>query len=171
MEMNKDILDHLSDFIDDRTILNMLSVNKNFSDDKFFIRVLQKKYPFMLKYKRKDISWRKFYVQTIYYISKMKEMYPNEKIDSVDIEEMIETYKNVVIIAKGLQPYSNNVKLLFPNGAKISKNMLLILFNDWSKLYEVVLGVDNIKELENNLKNIMKNKNAKDISDEILTIF
>ena len=72
MYLTKDVYEYLTNFADDRTILNMLSVNKKFSDAPFFRDVLNRKYPGLVQYK--DESWRRFYVKMIYYIAKLEEM-------------------------------------------------------------------------------------------------
>ena len=72
MYLTKDVYEYLTNFADDRTILNMLSVNKKFSDAPFFRNVLNRKYPGLIQYK--DASWRRFYVEMSYYIAKLEEM-------------------------------------------------------------------------------------------------
>ena len=49
--LDKDTYEYLTNFADDRTILNMLAVNRKFNDDDFFRRVLQRKYPTLLEFK------------------------------------------------------------------------------------------------------------------------
>lgn len=71
---------------DDRTILNMLSVNKYFYDNGFFERLMRKRYPLLTKYKQEKESWRHFYVRMIHYVSLLKEYasaykHPNESWD------------------------------------------------------------------------------------------
>ena len=51
-----DVYEYLANFADDRTILNMLSVNKKFNDEKFFKRVIQRKYPLLLRNRMKALN-------------------------------------------------------------------------------------------------------------------
>tara|TARA_R110001599_G_scaffold77421_3_gene211285 strand:- start:122 stop:922 length:801 start_codon:yes stop_codon:yes gene_type:complete len=74
--MPKDVYEYLTNFADDKTILNMLSVNKKFNDEQFFKRVLQRKYPLLLRFKGDEISnetYKQFFIRMVYYISKLEE--------------------------------------------------------------------------------------------------
>jgi len=75
MNISKDMYEYLTNFADDRTILNMLSVNKKFNDEDFFKRVMIRKYPLLLKYKKSDETYKRFFIKNIYYIAKIKEKY------------------------------------------------------------------------------------------------
>ena len=70
---NKDIYENIINFADDRTILQMLSANKKFNDPIFFERVFDRKYPLLKRFKRKNESWRRFFVRMTYYIAKLDE--------------------------------------------------------------------------------------------------
>ena len=59
MELNKDTYLYLAQFADDRTILNMLSVNKKFNDPEFFRQVMTRKYTLLIKYKG-DEDWKSY---------------------------------------------------------------------------------------------------------------
>jgi len=69
----KDVYLHLAETADDRTILNMLSVNKTYNDPKFFEHVLRKKYPATIPFKPAEMSWKQYYLECIFYIGKLKE--------------------------------------------------------------------------------------------------
>lgn len=69
----KDVYLHLTEFADDRTVIQMLSTNKNYNDPKFFKRILERKYPTLLRYKKKKENWRQFYIRMVFYMSKLKE--------------------------------------------------------------------------------------------------
>jgi hypothetical protein len=88
MKVPKDIYEYIGSFAADRDILQMLSVNKKFNDPEFFKRAIEKRYPFLLKYKADEISWRQFYVSMIYYVSKMKETFPDFPVEKFDVNEM-----------------------------------------------------------------------------------
>jgi Ankyrin repeats (3 copies) len=71
MNIPKDLYENLSNYADDKTILNMLSVNKKFRDEEFFQRILIRKYPLLIPFK-KD-TWRELYIRMTYYIAKLEE--------------------------------------------------------------------------------------------------
>jgi len=53
MNIPKDVYEYLTNFGDDKTIVNMLSVNKTFRNEEFFKRVLERKYPMLISFKKK----------------------------------------------------------------------------------------------------------------------
>ena len=72
----KDVYEYMTQFGDDEDILVMLKVNKKFNkiiNDDFFRRVLQRKYPLLLKFKKDDESYRDFYIKMVYYIGLLEE--------------------------------------------------------------------------------------------------
>ena len=71
----KDVYLYLVEFADDKTILNMLSVNRKFNDPRFFERIMKRRYPLLVPLKDESESWRKFYLDMIYYIAKLNEEY------------------------------------------------------------------------------------------------
>lgn len=75
MELSKDTYLYLTQFADNRTILNMLSVNKKFNDDMFFEQVMKRKYPLLISQKQNYETWKHFFLKNIYYISKIEEQY------------------------------------------------------------------------------------------------
>jgi len=72
---DKNVYDLIVNSADDRTVLEMLSVNKKFNKDEAFYKILKKRYPLLLKFKKDDTTWKHFYLQMITYISKLKEEY------------------------------------------------------------------------------------------------
>lgn len=84
MNVSSDMYEYLGKFAEDRDVLNMLSVNKKFNDPVFFERALGRKYPFLLNFKTDRVAWKQFYISMIYYISKMKESFPNLPDESFD---------------------------------------------------------------------------------------
>lgn len=76
----KDVYLTLAERADDRTIVNMLSVNKKFHDPKFFQLIFAKRYPLLVRFKKDIESWKNYYLRTIYYISRLKDDY---KLDYV----------------------------------------------------------------------------------------
>ena len=72
MSLPRDVYLYLMNFADDRTILNMLSVNKQFNDPKFFKRILENRYPVTLQFKGEHQSWKDYYLEVIAYIDGIK---------------------------------------------------------------------------------------------------
>jgi ankyrin repeat protein len=73
MELTKDTYEYLLNFADDKDVLNMLSVNKKFSDEKLFERIIKRRYPLLLSYKQYRQSYKSFFIEMVYYISKLQE--------------------------------------------------------------------------------------------------
>lgn len=88
MNVSSDIYSYIAKYVDDRTMLNMLSVNKKFNDPKFFKIIIDLKYPGLIKHKKIDIrngeTWRDFFLEMTYYIYKLKEDYGIPYIHDVD---------------------------------------------------------------------------------------
>jgi hypothetical protein len=76
----KDVYLTLAERADDKTIIQMLSVNKKFNDPKFFQLIFEKKYPLLVRFKKDIESWKNYYLRTIYYLSKLHDDY---KLDYV----------------------------------------------------------------------------------------
>ena len=83
MNLTKDTYEYILNFTDDRTILNMLSVNKKFRDEALFERILKTRYPLLAKYIHYD-TWTNFYIDMIYYLSKLQEEFDFPYIQSPD---------------------------------------------------------------------------------------
>lgn len=64
MKLTKDTYLYLLNFSSDKDVVNMLSVNKKFSNDKNFEVVIKNRYPLLIKRKK---SWKCQYIKIIYY--------------------------------------------------------------------------------------------------------
>jgi hypothetical protein len=73
MNLDKDSYEYLTNFADDRTVMALLSANKKFNDPKLFERILMKRYPSLLQFKKEKESWKLFYLKMIKAIAAMKE--------------------------------------------------------------------------------------------------
>lgn len=73
MELAPDAYEYLTNFADDKTILNMLSTNRKFNDDIFFERVMRRKYPLLVRFKKEDETWKEYFLKMTYYIAKIEE--------------------------------------------------------------------------------------------------
>jgi hypothetical protein len=96
MNVPKDLYEYLTNFADDKTILNMLSVNKDFRDEIFFERVLRRKYPLLIGFRKKDETWRELYIRMTYYIAKLEEKFgiPYISTKGYNPEEFYKNFKN-----------------------------------------------------------------------------
>jgi len=74
--MNRDIVQQLSKYTDDRTLVNLLRTNKDLYYNEYLLRaIFLAKYPH-LKYLKTDyMTWRELLLETIRIIAKMKEEY------------------------------------------------------------------------------------------------
>jgi len=71
----KDVDRLILDAADDKTLLNILLMNKNLVKlgEEAFKRRMLKYYPYLAKKKPESISWSKYYLSNVYYINKLKE--------------------------------------------------------------------------------------------------
>ena len=120
MELSKDTYLYLTNFADDRTILNMLSVNKKFNDDNFFKQVMKRKYPLLLRYKEKQQTWKQFFISTVYCIEKIEETHniPYYSIEGYNPKEYCNysSKKNIL----------NGMMIKAPEGGQIEMVKLMI---------------------------------------------
>jgi len=73
MYISKDIYEYLTYFVDCKTLLNLLSVNKEFSNLNYFLRIMNKKFPLLIKFKENNENLKKFYLKMMYSITKLEE--------------------------------------------------------------------------------------------------
>jgi len=66
MNIPKDVYEYMTKFADDKNIVNMLSVNKTFRNEEFFKRVLERKYPLLIPFKKENKTWKDFYLEMCY---------------------------------------------------------------------------------------------------------
>lgn len=59
---------------DDRTTLEMLKLNKRF-DDTHFQKIINKRYPLLIRFKQENESWQDFYVRMIHFIALLQEKF------------------------------------------------------------------------------------------------
>lgn len=74
---NKDVDREILKWVNDRDLLKVCSINKNFwntvCDDNFLKRRLLSKYPGIENFKYADQSWKDFFLDATYHIAKMQE--------------------------------------------------------------------------------------------------
>lgn len=130
MNLTKDTYEYILNFADDREILNMLSVNKKFRNEKLFEKVLKRKYPELLQYKR-DESFQDFFIKMIFYISFLKEKYdiPYFGMDPKYLYDLSKKYKalnfyGLVMVSASKKGNLNVVKSMIDKGVRIFDNAL-----------------------------------------------
>lgn len=80
--LDKNIYEYLANQADDRTILQMLKANVNFKpDERFFEKLMERRYPYLIAEKGNK-SWRQLYLNTVHYISKLKEEYNYDYVEA-----------------------------------------------------------------------------------------
>jgi len=99
----KDVYEYLANFADDKTIINMLSVNKKFNDPVFFERIFKRKYPLLIPFKTDYETWKEFYLKMIKYISLLEEEYdipyiPYPKFNPYDFYRDWSHYNERIVI-------------------------------------------------------------------------
>ena len=107
MNLTKDTYEYILNFADDRTILNMLSVNKKFRDEALFERIVKIRYPLLAKYIHYN-TWANYYIEIMYYLSKLEEEFDFPYIKTVEFrpQNLYEYFKKdpgpETIIIRGL---------------------------------------------------------------------
>jgi hypothetical protein len=152
-----DVYEYLSTFTDDKDVLNMLSVNKKFNNPVFFERALKRRYPFLLKYKTENSSWRSFYVSMIYYISKMKELFPvyNDTFDPETVpKEMLKKYLNNYYFSKNKLSISHDFINLLVKLVRQNEDLFIGGFNSPSFLKKPM--IDFLKHIFPNLQELIE---------------
>ena len=71
MILSKDIYEYLLNFVENKDVINMLSVNKKFRNEELFERELRRRYPLLVRFKREK-SWKENFLSTIFYLEKLK---------------------------------------------------------------------------------------------------
>ncbi len=130
MNLTKDTYEYILNFADDREILNMLSVNKKFRNEELFEKVLKRKYPELLQYK-KDESFQDFFIKMIFYISYLKEKFdiPYFGMDPKYLYDLSKKYPplnfyGLVMVAASRRGDLNVVKAMIDKGVRIFDNAL-----------------------------------------------
>lgn len=83
---DKDIYEYIVGLADDRDVINMLSVNRKFSDDSYFKKILVKRYPRLLRFKKNDETYKRFYLREVKYMAKLWEEYEIPYIPTPDYD-------------------------------------------------------------------------------------
>ena len=115
MNLTKDTYEYILNFADDKEIISMLMVNKKFAqklgDDNFFKKVLERKYPNLVKFKKENETWKHLYLRMIKYIALLNEKFDIPYLNLVDYDptEFYNEYNNTqYIIYEALKQLSEN---------------------------------------------------------------
>jgi len=69
-----DVYEYIINFVDEEDIMNMLSVNKRFYDEKILLRIMNKRFPYLSIFKKPFENWRLFYNKMIFSIINLKQL-------------------------------------------------------------------------------------------------
>ena len=125
-----DVYEYITNFADDITILNMLSVNKRFNSEAYFGRIMNKKYPLLIRFKKHGDTYRTLFQRMSYYINKIEEKWgiPYIPCQNYNPEEVIKNKPINVRHFLRLAIISQDVKiinLVLSKGAKITHASLV----------------------------------------------
>jgi Ankyrin repeats (3 copies) len=122
MEISKDMYEYLMNFADNKTILNMLSVNKDFRNEMFFQRLIKRKYPLLIEFKKE--TWKELFLRMTYYIAKLEILeIPYIPTKGYSPEEFYKDYKDRKDIFDGAMRFAalggnmEIVKLMIEKGS------------------------------------------------------
>tara|TARA_R110001599_G_scaffold348704_1_gene576198 strand:- start:112 stop:753 length:642 start_codon:yes stop_codon:yes gene_type:complete len=188
MDLSKDIYEYLTNFADDRTILNMLSVNKKFNDAEFFKRVFLRKYPLLLKFRKEDETLKGLFVRMTYYIAKIEEKYgipyiPTKNYDPEDFYKADYYYSDLDIKNRAIEwaakgGHIDIVQLMLDKGANNYNTIMRFASeNGHIDIVQLMLdkGADNFNEAMSyaalgghiDIVQLMLDKGANDFKESI----
>ena len=72
---DKDVYEYMINFADDKTILNMLSVNRKFRDEEFFERIMKRRYPLLIEFRKDGESWKHLFIRMVHILATLQEKY------------------------------------------------------------------------------------------------
>ena len=73
---NKDVYEYILNLADDKTTINMIRANpKIFDNERFYEKVMRKRYPLLLEFRPPALSWKEFYLRMVYTLAKLEEDY------------------------------------------------------------------------------------------------
>ena len=75
MKLTKDTYEYVLKFADDKTAINILSVNKKFRNEENFKNIMKKRYPLLLYYKTFVESHKTLFIEMVYYMSILQEKF------------------------------------------------------------------------------------------------
>ena len=106
---DKDIYEYMLNFADDRTILNMLSVNRQFRDEVFFEKVMKRKYPLLIDFQKEGESYKQLFLRMVKTLSFLWENYQIPYIPTKDCNPEKLSGSNIYNMALICAAAGNNV--------------------------------------------------------------
>ena len=73
---NKDVYEYISNFADDKTVINMIRANpKVFDNENFYEKVMRRRYPLLIEFRKENETWKALYLRMVYILAKLQEDY------------------------------------------------------------------------------------------------
>tara|TARA_R110001599_G_scaffold74040_2_gene204376 strand:+ start:1362 stop:2315 length:954 start_codon:yes stop_codon:yes gene_type:complete len=88
MFVSTDMYEYITNFTDEKTLLNMLSVNSKFRSEEIFKRIIQRKYPLLLEFK-KELSYHILFTRMISHIIRLENEYGIPYIPTKDYNPLV----------------------------------------------------------------------------------
>ena len=73
---DKNLYEYILNLADDKTTINMIRANpKVFDNERFYEKVMRKRYPLLIEFRPPGLSWKEFYLRMVYTLAKLEEDY------------------------------------------------------------------------------------------------
>ena len=110
---DKDVYEYMLNFADDETIINMLSVNKHFNDEKFFEKVMKRRYPLLIDFRKEKETWKQLFIRMVHILALLDERYgiPYIPTKGCDPQKLLNTKGNIYNDALICAAVGNNVSV------------------------------------------------------------
>lgn len=145
--------------LDDKSLLEACIINKymrtEVCNDSFLIKRMLKNYPGAIKYKPHDKSWRKYFLETIYFTDKMKNEFdydyvfgnPQKQYDILKIFAEFKFYFEPIII-RSIHEKENALAIYYLKKSPLNDTIIqhLIIFGDLDILKYAFENIPNFKK-------------------------
>ena len=82
---DKDLYEYILNLADDKTTINMIRANpKVFENERFYEKVMRKRYPLLIKFRKENETWKALYLRMVYILAKLEEDYKIPYIPTKD---------------------------------------------------------------------------------------
>ena len=71
----KDLVNHLINNVDDKSILQLIKTSnrfRNLADERFFEELIKRRYPYFVKWKLRNETWKELFSNMVYYMEKLE---------------------------------------------------------------------------------------------------
>ena len=73
---DKNLYEYILNLADDATTINMIRANpKVFDNEKFYEKVMTKRYPLLIEFRKENETWKALYLRMVYVLAKLEEDY------------------------------------------------------------------------------------------------